>query len=102
MAANGTTHTNRVDLRDGKSYFIRENTAIANHLIASAQVYRNISGAKEPWTVEAAVAKIPGGAPETNSTSPVPFFHVLERLKTSKREGWRRFGIQQCVLQFLS
>lgn len=30
---------------------------------------------------------------KTNSTSPVPFFHVLERLKTTKREGWRRFGI---------
>lgn len=33
-------------------------------------------------------------APEENSSSPVPFFHLLERLKTTKREGWRRFGIQ--------
>lgn len=31
--------------------------------------------------------------PEENSTSPVPFFHLLERLKTTRREGWRRFGI---------
>lgn len=31
--------------------------------------------------------------PEENSESPVPFFHLLERLKTTKREGWRRFGI---------
>ena len=31
--------------------------------------------------------------PETNSTSPLPFFHLIERLKTTKREGWRRFGI---------
>lgn len=30
---------------------------------------------------------------QTGSTSPVPFFHLLERLKTTKREGWRRFGI---------
>lgn len=30
---------------------------------------------------------------ETNTSSPVPFFHLLERLKTTKREGWRRFGI---------
>lgn len=30
---------------------------------------------------------------EENSTSPVPFFHLIERLKTTKREGWRRFGI---------
>jgi len=45
------------------------------------------------WSVEAVVATIPGGAPQTDSTSPVPFFHMLERLKTTKREGWRRFGI---------
>lgn len=31
--------------------------------------------------------------PKVGSSSPVPFFHVLERLKTTKREGWRRFGI---------
>ncbi|KAJ5484075.1 HD domain-containing protein [Penicillium diatomitis] len=31
--------------------------------------------------------------PEENTTSPIPFFHLLERLKTTKREGWRRFGI---------
>lgn len=31
--------------------------------------------------------------PEENSTSPIPFFHLIERLKTTKREGWRRFGI---------
>ncbi|KAE8442319.1 hypothetical protein EG329_003452 [Mollisiaceae sp. DMI_Dod_QoI] len=49
--------------------------------------------AQAPWSVEAVIAKIPGGAPETESTSPVPFFHMLERLKTTKREGWRRFGI---------
>lgn len=31
--------------------------------------------------------------PEEDSTSPIPFFHLIERLKTTKREGWRRFGI---------
>ena len=31
--------------------------------------------------------------PEEDTTSPIPFFHLLERLKTTKREGWRRFGI---------
>lgn len=25
----------------------------------------------------------------------MPFLHLLERLKTTKREGWRRFGIDQ-------
>ncbi|PMD52598.1 uncharacterized protein K444DRAFT_619856 [Hyaloscypha bicolor E] len=47
-----------------------------------------------PWSVDAVVANIPGGPPETDSSSPVPFFHMLERLKTTKREGWRRFGIK--------
>ncbi|KAF7560956.1 hypothetical protein G7046_g3219 [Stylonectria norvegica] len=46
-----------------------------------------------PWTVEKAAQEIPGGAPTEGSTSPLPFFHILERLKTTKREGWRRFGI---------
>lgn len=31
--------------------------------------------------------------PEENTNTPIPFFHLLERLKTTKREGWRRFGI---------
>jgi len=48
----------------------------------------------DPWTVDAAVAKIAGGAPQEGSSSPLPFFHLLERLKTTKREGWRRFGIE--------
>jgi len=49
----------------------------------------------DPWSVDAAVATIPGGAPEEGSSSPLPFFHILERLKTTKREGWRRFGIER-------
>jgi len=53
------------------------------------------SSAKEPWSVEAVVATIPGGAPAPQSSSPVPFFHMLQRLKTTKREGWRRFGIDR-------
>jgi hypothetical protein len=53
--------------------------------------------AKEPWTVEKVVGSIPGGAPVSHSESPVPFFHMLERLKTTKREGWRRFGIDRYV-----
>jgi putative hydrolase of HD superfamily len=30
-----------------------------------------------------------------NTDSPVPFFHLLERLKTTKRAGWVRFGISE-------
>lgn len=39
------------------------------------------------------LATVPAGAPLEGTTSPVPYFHLLERLKTTKREGWRRFGI---------
>jgi len=46
---------------------------------------------EDPWTVEKALATT--SRPAENSTSPVPFFHLLERLKTTKRAGWRRFGI---------
>ncbi|KAI1758833.1 HD domain-containing protein [Hypoxylon sp. FL1150] len=49
----------------------------------------------EPWTVDKVLAKIKPEAPVQGSASPIPFFHVLERLKTSKREGWRRFGIER-------
>lgn len=36
-----------------------------------------------------------GGAPPPYTNSPVPFFHMLQELKTTKREGWRRFGISK-------
>ena len=49
----------------------------------------------DPWTVDKVVKEIPGGAPKEESSSPLPFFHMLERLKTTKREGWRRFGIDR-------
>ncbi|KAE8131957.1 HD domain-containing protein [Aspergillus pseudotamarii] len=44
------------------------------------------------WTTQSVLATLPH-PPEENSASPIPFFHLLERLKTTKREGWRRFGI---------
>lgn len=53
------------------------------------------------WTVDKVVEKIPGPTPVEGSSSPVPFFHMLERLKTTKREGWRRFGIFRCVAHYL-
>lgn len=51
----------------------------------------------DPWTVDKVLAAIPD-APKSDSTSPLAFFHALERLKTTKREGWRRFGIDRLVL----
>ncbi|KAL2808798.1 HD domain-containing protein [Aspergillus granulosus] len=44
------------------------------------------------WTPQSVLSTLPHPIDE-NSTSPVPFFHLLERLKTTKREGWRRFDI---------
>lgn len=48
------------------------------------------------WTVEKALAVTPNDASPSaaSADSPLPFFHLLERLKTTKREGWRRFGIE--------
>ncbi|KAI9720194.1 MAG: hypothetical protein M1812_003012 [Candelaria pacifica] len=48
----------------------------------------------EPWTVEKKLA-ILHILPKSHSSSPVPFFHLLERLKTTKRAGWERFQIYQ-------
>ena len=49
----------------------------------------------DDWTVDKALDQIKAGKPAEGSTSPVPYFHMLERLKTTKREGWRRFGIER-------
>ncbi|KAK5138159.1 hypothetical protein LTR08_004854 [Meristemomyces frigidus] len=45
-----------------------------------------------PWTPHTVLSTLPH-QPQPHSASPLPFFHLLERLKTTKREGWRRFGI---------
>ena len=45
-----------------------------------------------PWSVRAVLDGIPN-PPQEHSNSPIPFFHLVERLKVEKREGWRRFGI---------
>ncbi|EER45616.1 HD domain-containing protein [Histoplasma capsulatum var. duboisii H88] len=44
------------------------------------------------WTAQSVIATLPH-PPLQNTPTPIPFFHLLERLKTTKREGWRRFGI---------
>lgn len=46
------------------------------------------------WEVEKVLDKI-DNQPAPNDSSPLAFFHILERLKTTKREGWRRFGIER-------
>lgn len=51
------------------------------------------------WEVDKALEKIHGDVPKSGSQSPLSFFHMLERLKTTKREGWRRFGIDRYVFR---
>lgn len=50
------------------------------------------SQAESNWTPETVLRTLKH-QPQTGSPSPLPFFHLLERLKTTKREGWRRFDI---------
>ncbi|KAF2437744.1 hypothetical protein P171DRAFT_372789 [Karstenula rhodostoma CBS 690.94] len=47
------------------------------------------------WLVESVLKDEKLNYPE-NTDSPIPFFHLLERLKTTHRAGWRRFGIDDC------
>lgn len=47
------------------------------------------------WTVDKAVDTIGTGKYTEASNSPIGYFHLLERLKTTKREGWRRFDINR-------
>lgn len=56
--------------------------------------YSPIVKVSEPWSVEKVLEKIDEN-PKEGSESVLPFFHMLERLKTTKREGWRRFGIRR-------
>ncbi|KAI0411309.1 HD domain-containing protein [Xylaria grammica] len=49
----------------------------------------------EPWSVEKVLATMTPTPPAEGTDSPVPYFHILERLKTGKREGWRRFNIER-------
>ncbi|KAM4058959.1 HD domain-containing protein [Hirsutella rhossiliensis] len=49
-----------------------------------------------PWTVDKVLETLPDQeAPAKGTSSPLAFFHMIERLKTTKREGWRRFGIDR-------
>ncbi|GJN66436.1 HD family hydrolase [Purpureocillium lilacinum] len=57
--------------------------------------YTPMAKVSEPWSVEKVLETLPGDAPAQGSSSPLAFFHMLERLKTTKREGWRRFGIER-------
>ncbi|KAI9754355.1 MAG: hypothetical protein M4579_004753 [Chaenotheca gracillima] len=68
-------------------------TASAGAKDAETSSILSASSVEADWSVESVLSKLPDARPETNSESPIPFFHLLSRLKTTKREGWRRFGI---------
>lgn len=65
---------------------------LARRGVSSPLVMGSQSPSHSEWTIESVLSTL-SHRPEEKSTSPVPFFHLLERLKTTKREGWRRFGI---------
>src|ERR1700733_8975752 len=53
---------------------------------------------KGEWTIAKALAEIrdDGYSGNVMNGTPLALFHLLERLKTTKREGWRRFGVDRC------
>jgi putative hydrolase of HD superfamily len=60
----------------------------------SGLLTHNSTSSSEQWTPQTVLSSLPAHSqPKPNTSSPVAFFHMLERLKTTKREGWRRFGI---------
>lgn len=61
---------------------------------AKAMTHTSLLPKPSPWSVDAVLRDLPN-PPESNSTSPIQFFHYIERLKIEKREGWRRFGINK-------
>ncbi|MCJ1434560.1 hypothetical protein MMC27_003929 [Xylographa pallens] len=52
----------------------------------------NVANAPE-WSVQSVLTTLTPPPPASQPKSPIPFMHLIERLKTTPREGWRRFGI---------
>lgn len=76
----------------------RISTRLLKHLtefeVAKTMPHTSLLPKPNPWSVQAVLKDLPD-APQAGSSSPVQFFHYLQRLKIEKREGWRRFGISQ-------
>lgn len=67
----------------------------ANHFHGADLGFVETPKVEGHWTVEKALAATPDEHKSSDPDSPLPYFHILERLKTTKREGWRRFGIER-------
>ncbi|KAK6429286.1 hypothetical protein LTR95_014565 [Oleoguttula sp. CCFEE 5521] len=64
-------------------------TASSDHPLPAPS---NTTTSTPQWSPQKILSTLPH--PLTpHSTSPLPFLHLLQRLKTTPREGWRRFGI---------
>lgn len=93
--------TNRESDKQGKPHsasFLETSIHCTADRCSTFKDSNSTSDAKSTWTVEEVIAKLLEGTPVPDSPSPVSFFQMLERLKTTKREGWRRAGILQYVL----
>ncbi|KAF9887238.1 hypothetical protein FE257_010366 [Aspergillus nanangensis] len=53
----------------------------------------SIVPSEDEWAPESVLSGM-AYPPVPSSTSPVPFFHLMERLKTTKREGWQQASIK--------
>ncbi|KAL5383349.1 hypothetical protein DPSP01_006035 [Paraphaeosphaeria sporulosa] len=85
--ANGTTQ--------GRSSTVNESTQTNGFHEPNAGKLSKEGEGEGPWSVES-VLKNENLRYLENTDSPIPFFHLLERLKTTHRAGWRRFGIDDC------
>ncbi|CAK7220774.1 hypothetical protein SCUCBS95973_004276 [Sporothrix curviconia] len=67
-------------------------TEALNNSPAPSRAHTSSTQADGEWTVEKALTALGIEIPDEVS-SPITFFHIIERLKTTKRTGWTRHGI---------
>jgi len=77
------------------SYFIRRIGTLIRQVTMSRTppVSSNTNNFIQNWSLDAVLKSIPATT-ATSPGSPLAFLHIIERLKTTPREGWRRHGIE--------
>ena len=93
-ARRGATECTRrqAEQLDGPEWYVMKDTASS---VCGTSPTPSTAPAPPLLTPSPVLAEVEHGYAESTD-SPVPFFHLLERLKTTKRAGWRRFGIDNC------